>query len=240
MKLEFLGTRGYIDTRSRRHRRHSSLKISYYHHNLVIDCGADWRDHPDAFNADALVVTHAHPDHVDGLTGGTAVPVYATAISWQKMRAFPIAHRRNVVAGRAFHIGRMVLKAFPVQHSVRAPAVGYQVTAGRACIFYAPDVVYIPDRSRALRGVKIYIGDGATMSESFVRPQGETLVGHAPVRTQLGWCAKEGVPRAIVTHCGKEIVDGDERRIGAKLRAMARERNVDAQIAHDGMKLVLR
>jgi len=82
--------------------------------------------------------------------------------------------------------------------------------------------------------------NGATLSESFVRPQGETLVGHAPVRTQLGWCAKEGVPRAIVTHCGKEIVTGDERRIGAMLRAMGRERNVDARIAHDGMKVVLR
>ena len=26
---------------------------------------------------------------------------------------------------------------------------------------------------------------------------------------QLGWCEKEGVPRAIFTHCGSEIVEGD-------------------------------
>jgi hypothetical protein len=30
---------------------------------------------------------------------------------------------------------------------------------------------------------------------------------------QIGWCAKEGVPRAIITHCGSEIVAGDEMEL---------------------------
>ncbi len=30
----------------------------------------------------------------------------------------------------------------------------------------------------------------------------------------------------LVTHCGSQIVDGDERKIGAKLREKAEERNV--------------
>jgi uncharacterized LabA/DUF88 family protein len=55
----------------------------------------------------------------------------------------------------------------------------------------------------------------------------------------LTWCEKEGVPRAIITHCGSEIVTGDEREVFAKLRAMAAERGVDVRIAHDGMKLTL-
>ncbi|NIP83288.1 MAG: MBL fold metallo-hydrolase, partial [Gemmatimonadetes bacterium] len=61
-----------------------------------------------------------------------------------------------------------------------------------------------------------------------------------PVRTQLTWCAKEGVPRAIITHCGAEIVEGDERTLGAEVRAMAEERGVEAEIAHDGLEVVLR
>jgi hypothetical protein len=47
------------------------------------------------------------------------------------------------------------------------------------------------------------------------------------------------VPRAIITHCGSEIVTGDEGKLSAKLRAMAAERCVDVRIAYDGMKLQL-
>jgi len=56
---------------------------------------------------------------------------------------------------------------------------------------------------------------------------------------QIGWCAKKGVPRAIITHCGSEIVTGDERNLAARLRAMGAERGVETRIAHDGMELVL-
>ncbi|HVD95457.1 MAG TPA: MBL fold metallo-hydrolase, partial [Candidatus Limnocylindria bacterium] len=63
--------------------------------------------------------------------------------------------------------------------------------------------------------------------------------GHSPVRTQLAWCQKEGVPRAIITHCGSEIVTGDERQMSAKLRAIAAERHVEVRIAYDGMKATL-
>ena len=59
------------------------------------------------------------------------------------------------------------------------------------------------------------------------------------MRTQLTWCAKEGVPRAIITHCGWEIVTKNERKLSENLYAMAAERGVEARIAYDGMKLVL-
>ena len=87
--------------------------------------------------------------------------------------------------------------------------------------------------------MQIYIGDGATVTRSFIRRRDKALIGHSPVRTQLTWCEKEGVPRAIVTHCGSEIVTGDEGKLSAKLRAMAAERGVDMRIAYDGMKLKL-
>jgi len=87
---------------------------------------------------------------------------------------------------------------------------------------------------------KIYIGDGATVTQSFIRRRGKALIGHSPVRTQLTWCEKEGVPRAIITHCGSEIVTGNEREIAAKIRAMAAERRVDVRIAYDGMKVIMR
>jgi hypothetical protein len=130
-------------------------------------------------------------------------------------------------------------KRSPVEHSILSPAVGYRVSAGRACIFYVPDLIFIHDRAAALKNVQIYIGDGATVTRSFIRRRGNTLIGHTPVRTQLSWCEKEGVPLAIITHCGSEIVTGDERKLSAKLQAMGAERRVEVRIAYDGMKLTL-
>ena len=88
--------------------------------------------------------------------------------------------------------------------------------------------------------MQVYIGDGATLTRSFVRKRGDALIGHAPVRTQLGWCAKEGVPRAIITHCGSEIVTGHEDKLATRVRAMASELAIEARIARDGMELILR
>jgi len=62
VKIEFLGTRGYIDARSRRHRRHSSLMVSYYGTRIMIDCGEDWKGRLSALAPRALVITHTHPD----------------------------------------------------------------------------------------------------------------------------------------------------------------------------------
>jgi len=48
------------------------------------------------------------------------------------------------------------------------------------------------------------------------------------------------VERAIITHCGSEIVNGDEHKLALELCMMASERGIEAQIAHDRMELVLR
>jgi len=133
--------------------------------------------------------------------------------------------------------GTRPFEEFSVEHSILSPAVGYRVSAGRACIFYAPDLIFIHKRSVALQGVEIYVGDGATVTQSFIRRRGKALIGHSPVRAQLTWCQKEGVPRAIITHCGSEIVTGDERDIAAKVFEMATERGIEVRIAYDGMKV---
>lgn len=240
MKLTFLGTRGYIEPRTERHGMHSSMAISYYDTRVVIDCGEDWLGKVSSWQADAIVVTHAHPDHAGGLEEGAPCPVYATAQSWQTMEGFEIGEPQVVEPRQAFEIGGIQLEPFGVEHSTRAPAVGYRVTAGEVAIFYVPDVVWISEREEALLGCKVYVGDGATLTRSMVRKSDDALIGHTPVRTQLTWCQKMGVPRAIITHCGSEIVAGDRDEIEATLREMAEERGVQAQIAHDGWDVVLR
>ena len=42
LELTFLGTRGEIEIRSRRHHRHSALLIVHKKARIMINCGADW------------------------------------------------------------------------------------------------------------------------------------------------------------------------------------------------------
>jgi ribonuclease BN (tRNA processing enzyme) len=239
MKLKFLGTRGEIEKRTRRHRMHTSLMVSYRGADVMIDCGLDWLGKFERLHPSAIVLTHAHPDHAWGLRAGASCLVHAPQKTWETLRNCPIKDRHVINERTPIKIHCITFEAFPVEHSILAPAVGYRVSAGRACIFYVPDLIFIHDRAAALKNVQIYIGDGATVTRSFIRRRGKTLIGHSPVRTQLTWCEKEGVPQAIITHCGSEIVTGDERKISAKLRAVATERGVEVRIAYDGMKLEL-
>jgi phosphoribosyl 1,2-cyclic phosphodiesterase len=237
MKLLFLGTRGEIEARTRRHRMHTSLLVSYRSANVMIDCGLDWLGKLKRVSRRAIVLTHAHPDHARGLKGGAPCPVYAPEKTWQELRHCPIKDHQVIKERTPTKICGITFEAFPVEHSILSPAVGYRVSAGRARIFYAPDLMFIHERSAAPNGVQIYVGDGATVTQSFIRKRGKALIGHSPVRTQLTWCEKEGVLYAIITHRGSEIVTGDGREIAAKMRAMGDEWGVQVRIAYDGMKV---
>ena len=139
---------------------------------------------------------------------------------------------RAVVAGIGFC-------AWPVQHSLRAPAVGYRIDTGGAAVFYVPDVAGFPDHREALADIAVFIGDGASITRPILRRRDGVPLGHAPVRVQLGWCGDAGVRDAVFTHCGTEIVGGDERKLAAKIRALAREYGVRARIAYDGLEIDL-
>ena len=237
MNLTFLGTRGNIEARSRLHRRHSALMVKTERGRVMFDCGADWTERVFALAPDAIFVTHAHPDHAEGLQFGAPCPVYASAEAWRLLSAYPIAAPRTVHPKRLVREIGLSIRAYPLVHSLLAPAVGYRVEGDGAAFFYAPDVVAIIDPEAALRGVDLYIGDGATPTRPLVRRRDGALFGHTTIRAQIGWCAKAGVPAAVFTHCGTQIVNADGRTAAARIRRMGREQGVLARIAADGLEL---
>lgn len=205
----------------------------------MIDCGADWLGRLSSVAPTAIILTHAHPDHARGLAKGAPCPVYASKKTLDLLHGFPIQDRREMPIKKSVMIGGVRFEAYPVQHSVRAPAVGYRVSAKGVSFFYVPDVAGLPDVPNALRGINVYIGDGATMTRSMVRKKNGTLIGHAPMTGQLSWCKMAGVRRAIFTHCGSPIVRGNARVLSAAIRRLGRAQGIDARLACDGNRLSL-
>jgi phosphoribosyl 1,2-cyclic phosphodiesterase len=241
MTLTFLGTRGNIDIRSRRHRRHTSTLVSYRGAHVMIDCGTDWLQAVRRVHPSAIVITHAHPDHIDGLRRGAPCPVYAPSAVWRALARWPIDEQYRLRLRAPININGIVFEAFPLDHSIIAPAAGYRVTTAAISVFYASDVLRIRHAAQALTGIALYIGDGATISRPIMRIERQTgiAVGHAPITTQLDWCARVGVNRAIFTHCGRAIVF-DESLAAARVRELGRASGIDTRIAHDGLRVIVR
>jgi len=205
----------------------------------MVDCGADWLGRLEVVAPTAIVLTHAHADHAAGLAHGADCPVHATGETWSLIDRFPLADRHEVHPRQPFRIGVIGFEAFTVEHSLRAPAVGYRIACAGVSVFYVPDLAVIRERSEALRGAALYIGDGATVMRSMVRQRDGGAIGHVPIFKQLQWCREEGVKRAIFTHCGSEIVRGDARVISTHIRKLGLEEGVEASVADDGLTLAL-
>ena len=241
MKIIFLGTRGYIDAKTKLHYRHTSTLIEYKKTKVIIDCGIDWIEKIHKIKKDAILITHAHPDHAFGLQNGIDCKVYATKESWKTLDKFNIEkkYKKIIYPRKKIKIGSLIIEAFQVIHSIRAPAIGYKITAGKVTIFYVPDLIKIKQQKAALKNVALYIGDGATINRPIIRRKNGQLFGHTTISAQVGWCKKEKVPRAIFTHCGSQIVEGDRRKIFALINAIALKHNIKTSIAHDGLELAL-
>ena len=142
--------------------------------------------------------------------------------------------RRDGRPGARERIGPLVVTAHAAEHSLLAPAVGYRLEHGGARLLYVPDVLELADPRAALHGLRLYVGDGATYGRAIVRRREGHAFGHATIETQLGWCASQGVRRAVFTHCGSRIVRVEPREIAAMVERLGEERGVAAAVALDG------
>ncbi len=138
MKLTFLGTRGEIEARTRRHRMHTSLLVSYRGARVMIDCGLDWLGKFERLHPDAIVLTHAHPDHAWELRKGAPCPVFAPEKTWRTLKHCKIDDRRLIKERAPTKICGITFQAFAVEHSILARLSGIASAQVMPAFFTGP------------------------------------------------------------------------------------------------------
>jgi ribonuclease BN (tRNA processing enzyme) len=240
VRLQFYGTKGYVEESSPEHAGHSAFVIEAEGFRLLCDFGDNRKGMLRKIRPDAVFVSHAHPDHGWGLWEGTDAPVYASAITHELLKELPLLNRVLLAPEEAVTIGPFQLTAYPVLHSVRCPCVGARIAVGAFTFVYSGDIVAFPEPALALGGADLYIGDGSTLKGSLVRRHASgALLGHTTVRAQLGWLARHGVPRAIFSHFGKGPIEMGKEALDQALAELAAANPPGCRVeaAYDGLEL---
>jgi ribonuclease BN (tRNA processing enzyme) len=240
VRLHFYGTKGYVEEESPTHAGHSAFTIEHGGYRLLCDFGLNRRDLLPEIAPDAVYISHAHPDHAWGLSLGTDAPVYASAITHEILKEFPLSRRVTLTPEAEVKVGPFRLAIFPVVHSVRCPGVAARISAGKRTILYSGDIISFEEPDRALPGADLYVGDGSTLTGSLVRRHvGGALMGHTTVRAQLGWLGRHGIPRAIFSHFGKGPIEMGDGLLVKKLEELATEKAAGCHVraATDGLDI---
>jgi len=229
MKLKFLGTKGEIEEYSQKHKYHSSLLIEYKNFKLLIDYGELHRYSLEKIKPDALLITHAHPDHYIWTIKDvkTKIPVYSTkeTLNYGK---FKPENYKTIKPGKKFKIDKFKILPYKVLHSIKCPTIGFKISVDKKTLIYNPDLVDIINKNKILKKVDYYIGDGSSIKANLVRKKNNKIFGHARIITQMNWCKKYNVKNIIFTHLGKETI---------KKEKQFKKQHPEIIFAYDGMKI---
>lgn len=235
VRLTFLGTRAEIEEKTEKHYYHTSLLLQVLQPNpfrLVIDYG---RVHPydlSILKPDAILITHAHPDHYIWAIEEMdyAVPVFLTheTLKYGKFAPF---NPRVISPYQLFSLGSFRIFPYRVIHSIHCPAVGFKIQfPDNRVMLYNPDLVDIIAKEKILTGIDYYIGDGSTLQRNMVRREGAMFYGHTSIANQMNWCKKFEIKNIIFTHIGKDTLREEHHFLQVYPEAI---------LACDEMKLII-
>ncbi len=231
-KVFFWGTKGEIEEENPQHQYHSSMAIENQGFKLLIDYGRKHRRELEEIKPDAILITHAHPDHYIWLEEDLEiqVPVYLTEETLNYGKYKPVNYK-IVLSDQIYDLGSLEIMPYRVLHSIRCPAVGFKIKIfSDFYMVYNPDVVDILEKDKVLAGVSLYIGDGSSWKTNLVRRRGDQFFGHARIITQLKWCKKYKIKDIIFTHLGKELLEGEKEFL---------DQFPEVKFAYDGMEILI-
>lgn len=215
-------------TDPRNRRRRGSLLVESRGRALLIDTSPDLREQlldAGASRLDAVLLTHAHADHLHGIDDirmvnrlmGQPIPLYASAATLAEAeRRFGYA-LQPAVPGKPLY--RPALTPHPVAGPFSAagmPVVpfaqshGYSTTLGFRIgpLAYSTDVVDLDDNAfTALAGVELWIVDCLRR---------EPHPTHSHLAKTLQWIARVRPARAVLIHMDQSL---DYRELSAELPA---------------------
>jgi phosphoribosyl 1,2-cyclic phosphate phosphodiesterase len=210
----------------RNSRRRCSLLVESRGAALLVDTSPDLRQQlldAGAGRIDAVVLTHAHADHLHGIDDlrfvnrlkGIPIPRHATAGTLAE------ADRRFGYALKPVIPGRPVYRPALTPHEITGPfsaagmpvapftqGHGYSETTGVRIgpLAYSTDVVELDDTAFAvLAGIELWIVDCLRR---------EPHPTHSNLAKTLGWIARVRPRRAILTHMDQSL---DYRELSAEL-----------------------
>ena len=193
---------------------------------MLIDCGPDLREQlldAGAYRVDALLLTHAHADHLHGIDdlrmvnrlNGKPIPLYASAgdlgeverrfgyVLERPMPGKPLyrpALQAHEIAG-PFEAAGLPVVPF-VQGHGRVKTLGFRIGP----LGYSTDVSELDEAAfAALAGTELWIVDCMRR---------EAHPTHCHVAKALAWIERVGPRRAVLTHMDQSL---DYRELAAEL-----------------------
>jgi ribonuclease BN (tRNA processing enzyme) len=253
LKIKFIGTRSSVKEKTKTHQNRSSLLIESEGKKLLIDWGDE--NKADEFpKIDYLIITHCHPDHLDGILRDDfiedkkkyrEVKLFLsedTIIKRNFHTKFPSFLSINIFKRRdCFKIEPFEIHSIPVLHSVKCPNIALFIKDKDKKICFASDVVNIKkeDRDTHLVGCNVYIGDGSSIKKGGLvyRTDSDMPIGHADVRTQLAWCRDANIEHCIFTHWGTIPLKLGDEKLNKIISGLEEEYRIRIQVACDGVEV---